>query len=168
MSTPLYREEASQALQVRLEGDVVAFIPPSITKLAFAFLVCLIAAVLFMVLEPYTEYVTATGTLMPKAGLIPFNATASGEITQLDVQLGQKVSLGQVLGSLGHVNEQVFNQQMAGITNTVLRSPATGVIGALPVLQSHISTGETIFTIVPSRPIYLSRPSTWRSLANYG
>jgi len=100
MSTePLFRAEAVQnrtAAQSHL-ADVVLARPLSFTFLTI--LACMVACSLiaFFVFGSYTKRTTATGLLVPDAGLIKVHATQLGTITQKHVREGQHVRRGDVM-----------------------------------------------------------------------
>lgn len=97
MVSPLYREEAREALKVRLEGELVALTPPSVKVLALGLLASLIALGVFSCITTYTKYTPSTGIIAPKEGLISVQAPISGEVVQLIAHQGDVVRAGQPL-----------------------------------------------------------------------
>lgn len=97
---PLFREEAREGLKVRLEGEVVAYTPPSIRRLAIALAIAAVAAGVFASTATYTRYASATGVIAPRAGLITVTAPFKGDIVSISAKLGDVVSSGQTLALL--------------------------------------------------------------------
>lgn len=101
MSKPsLFREEARQALKVRLEGEVVALTPPSLRRLTYFFVALTIAATGFSTLASYTRYVPAAGVLAPREGLVTVSAPLKGDVLSISAKQGDRVVAGQPLALL--------------------------------------------------------------------
>jgi multidrug efflux pump subunit AcrA (membrane-fusion protein) len=97
---PLFRDEARQALKVRLEGEVVAFTPPSVRRLSYVFGAVVVAAVAFASTATYTRYVPAIGQLAPLDGLVTVTAPLSGDLLSISAKQGDRVQAGQALALL--------------------------------------------------------------------
>jgi multidrug resistance efflux pump len=96
-NTPLFRDEARESLKVRLEGEVVAFTPPSLRKLAIAFGAATLLLAVFASTASYTRYTPASGVLAPRAGLVTLTAPFKGDIVSVSGKLGDRVNAGEPL-----------------------------------------------------------------------
>lgn len=103
---PLFREEAKESLKVRLEGEVVAYTPPSMRKLAVALLATLVVGGFFASTASYTRYATASGVLAPRAGLVTVTAPLKGDVVAISAKLGDTVTPGQSLALLRQTQMQ--------------------------------------------------------------
>lgn len=101
MSKPsLFRDEARQALKVRLEGEVVALTPPSVRRLTYLFAAGALVAAGFASTATYTRYVPAAGVLAPLDGLVTVTAPLTGDLLTISAKQGDRVKAGQALALL--------------------------------------------------------------------
>lgn len=105
-NTPLFRDEARESLKVRLEGEVVAFTPPSLRKLALGLAAAFVLLVGFSATATYTQYTAAMGTLAPRTGLVTLTAPFKGEVMAITGKLGARVKAGEPLAVLRQVQVQ--------------------------------------------------------------
>jgi len=105
-NTPLFRDEAREGLKVRLEGEVVAFTPPSLRKLALALAAATVVLGGFAATATYTRYAPASGTLAPRAGLITLTAPVKGDVVSVGAKLGERVIVGVPLALIRQTQAQ--------------------------------------------------------------
>jgi membrane fusion protein len=97
---PLFRDEARESLKVRLEGEVVAFTPPSLRKIAIALAATLVVLTGFAATASYTQYTAAAGILAPRSGLVTLTAPFKGDLVSITAKLGAPVKAGEPLALL--------------------------------------------------------------------
>lgn len=123
MSKPsLFRDEARQALKVRLEGEVVALTPPSMRRLTALFAACALAAAGFAGTATYTRYVPAAGVLAPLDGLVTISAPLKGDVLSISAKQGDRVSAGQPLALLRNTQVQVDGSDALAQQRTLIAS----------------------------------------------
>ena len=121
-NTPLFRDEARESLKVRLEGEVVAFTPPSLRKLAIGLAVAFTVLVGFSATATYTQYTSASGVLAPRAGLITVTAPFKGDVMSISGKLGDKVKAGEPLALLRQTQVQANGELSADRERQLLAS----------------------------------------------
>jgi membrane fusion protein len=102
----LFRDEARQALKVRLEGEVVALTPPSLRRLTYLFAAGALVVAGFAGTASYTRYVPAMGVLAPVDGLITISAPLKGDVLSISAKQGDRVRAGQPLALLRNTQVQ--------------------------------------------------------------
>lgn len=94
MPQSLFREELLRAKSSHWLGPVSLVQPLGWGLLAFAAIALASIAVLFISLASYTRRSTVSGQLVPEQGLITVLAPATGLLSWLDVQEGERVTAG--------------------------------------------------------------------------
>lgn len=105
-NSPLFRDEARDSLKVRLEGEVVAFTPPSLRKLAIALAASVLLLGGFAATATYTRYTPANGVLAPRAGLVTLTAPFKGDVVSISARLGSRVKAGEPLALMRQTQVQ--------------------------------------------------------------
>ena len=93
--SPLFRDEAVQALRAPLQGSIVLVPGASSRWWALAGLCVVLALVLLLSLGSYTRRSTVSGVLLPAEGLIRVSAPQAGVVSELLVRDGQAVRRGE-------------------------------------------------------------------------
>lgn len=126
MSKPsLFRDEARQALKVRLEGEVVALTPPSLGRLTAIFGTAAVVAFLFAGTATYTRYVAAAGVLAPLEGLVTVAAPLKGDVLTISVRQGDRVKAGQPLALLRNTQGQADGSEVLEQQRSLIASRKT-------------------------------------------
>jgi membrane fusion protein len=126
---PLFREEALQAQNTRLDGNV--FISHSLSYRNFAIfytLICLLI-VSFLYFGTYTRKINVTGLIEPESGLSKVYPTNSGNISELLVAEGDAVKKGEplvkvIMDSISDAGEYGFEQIASEINQSIERLSA--------------------------------------------
>ncbi|WP_132146379.1 HlyD family secretion protein [Luteibacter rhizovicinus] len=127
MQQALFRKEALQQRTQRSLGSVRLVPPISHRYAMLASLSFGVALICWLSFGTYTRRVHATGTLVPRAGLIDVSSKASGIVTQIFVQEGQMAVLGQPLVTLsGERSSEALGDTSASIVQA-LRSDAVRI-----------------------------------------
>ncbi len=93
----IFREESLEALQPRLQGEVILVPRMSTWWWCFSALVILAVLTAFVTLGSYTRRSTVAGHLVPAAGMIRVQTPQAGVIVERRVVEGQAVRKGDVL-----------------------------------------------------------------------
>jgi membrane fusion protein len=93
----IFREESLEALQPRLQGEVILVPRMSTWWWCFFALAILVLLLAFISLGTYTRRSTVAGQLVPEAGMIRVQTPQSGVIVERRVVEGQAVRKGDVL-----------------------------------------------------------------------
>jgi membrane fusion protein len=96
----LFRAEAINHRADRLSGDVAIAVPVAWQWISFVIFGGIIAGVIFLSLAEYARVETATGTIVPDAGVSAVMPMRSGVITRLSARDGQDVRAGAVLAAI--------------------------------------------------------------------
>ncbi|GMG85693.1 HlyD family secretion protein [Biformimicrobium ophioploci] len=100
----LFRKEAIQNSESRIDGEVLIAQPPS-ANIVIAVLVGVLGlSIVFLANGDYARRAQAVGYLRTGTGLESLSATISGRVDELGVREGQRVFPGDVLGSI--ISEQ--------------------------------------------------------------
>ena len=94
---PLFREEAVQAQEKRLEGNILLSHTLTLRNFAIFYVVLFAAIVSFLCLGSYTRKVPVVGYLEPEMGLTKVFPTSSGKAGALYVEEGDVVKKGDPL-----------------------------------------------------------------------
>lgn len=96
----MFRTEAINHRADRLSGDVAIAVPVAWQWIGFVIFGGIIAAVIFLSLAGYARVETATGAIVPDAGVSAVMPMRSGVISSLAVRDGQDVKAGMALASI--------------------------------------------------------------------
>lgn len=96
----MFRAEAVNHNSDRLSGDVVIAVPLSWQWIGFVLFGGIIAGVIFLSLARYARVETASGTVVPDAGVSVVMPMRSGVISSLYVRDGQEVKAGTELAAI--------------------------------------------------------------------
>ncbi|GGX57837.1 HlyD family secretion protein [Saccharospirillum salsuginis] len=111
MSNSLFREQARQAYQKRLNGQVRIATNPGHWWMAGLLLTMVIVIVVFFVLAEYTPKSTAAGTLVPEEGMVKVFPSSVGIVTDLHVAEGDVVKAGDALATVSFETNTSGNRQ---------------------------------------------------------
>lgn len=96
----LFRKEVVEARQTRLYGQVLIATPISFWFVT-AFLSTLIGAlIVFLATASFARIETVPGAVVPSDGIVHVRAPGSGVLSEFDLQEGQSVLRGQVVGRI--------------------------------------------------------------------
>ncbi len=96
----LYRPEALDHAQRRLDGEVVLFTPLSSRFLTSLAIGCVLLGLTFASTATYSSKENVSGWVAPSDGLIQATAIAGGRVTKIYVKEGQRVSAGEPIAAL--------------------------------------------------------------------
>lgn len=94
---PLFRQEALNARNPRLLGDIVLTPRISMTAVSIVAAAMGLAVIALLIFGSYTRRATVAGQLEPSAGVIRVNTPQSGVIVEKRVRDGQLVEKGDIL-----------------------------------------------------------------------
>jgi membrane fusion protein len=98
--TPLFRAEAVQSAQEPLHGPVTVIMPPSAFSGAALSVITLAMLALAAFVVEVPQRTSAVGVLMPPEGFTKIVAETAGQVIDVRVTAGDRVSAGQALLSL--------------------------------------------------------------------
>jgi membrane fusion protein len=96
----MFRVEVEAARADRLTGEVIVTLPRAWQWVGVILLGTVAAALLFLSFASYARVETATGTIVPEAGVVSVMSNRPGVIANLPVRDGQMVLAGTVLASI--------------------------------------------------------------------
>jgi membrane fusion protein len=96
----LFRTEAINHRADRLSGDVTIAVPIAWQWIGFVIFGGIIAGAVFLSLAGYARVETATGMIVPDAGVSAVMPMRSGVISSVSVHDGQEVKAGMALASI--------------------------------------------------------------------
>ena len=96
----MFRSEVINHRADRLSGDVTIAVPIAWQWIGFVIFGGIVAGVIFLSLAGYARVETATGTIVPDAGVSAVMPMRSGVISSLSVRDGQDVKEGMVLAEI--------------------------------------------------------------------
>lgn len=109
---PLYLDEAVEAQNERLEGNVLLLRPVGHTLFAGFFLVVIATLILFISFGSYSRKATVLGSLKPTEGITKIYADGRGIVSEIFVSAGEVVKKGQPIARL---NRDQFMSDMENI-----------------------------------------------------
>ncbi|TXI84900.1 MAG: secretion protein HlyD, partial [Cupriavidus sp.] len=90
----LFRQEVAQARAERLAGDVAIATPMSWQIISYLLFGSLLAGVIFIATAEYARVESASGAVVPDAGLAMIVPTRAGVVSAIRVQEGAYVTAG--------------------------------------------------------------------------
>ena len=114
----LFRTEALDRQQQRLQGEVSLTRPPALVWLTWLIGGIALLSLLFLVTGNYQRKQTAMGLLQPELGVIRLQATAAGVVSQVLVKEGDTVVQGQPLLQL---SSRLYAQGQPELNATLLQ-----------------------------------------------
>ena len=116
----LFRTQVIEQKTDRLHGDVLLLPRISHSILIVFLLVWLVAVGIWLATSSYARKETVIGWLEPSAGVVRLYPEASGQIKQILVKEGDKVSAGTVLAKLNTSVIQTNLSELDKMTTTYL------------------------------------------------
>lgn len=159
MTVQLFRAEVIEAKRDRLEGNVVAAVPPSsrLYTIVIATVVAIVAAIL--IFGSYATTARVRGIVAYDAGIARVYPSAAAEIRQFHVRNGQFVRAGQPLVTLslaqgvdgvGSQLEQLANQD-AELARQIELAAAASLAETAALDQQRASLGASIASLERQR-----------------
>lgn len=94
---PLFRREAVESSTNRLHGEVSLAVPMSWQTIGFLLFGALVVVSAFLLLASYSRIEKVQGVIAPDRGVAGIVARRGGVLSEIKVEEGQSVSVGQVL-----------------------------------------------------------------------
>jgi len=111
--------------------------------LIFVALAAIGGAVAYWIYDSYNYYRTDDAQISGK--IVNVSAPVSGTLTSLSVKQGDKVTAGQIIGSITPAPSASTNGNSAGPTSLDLNSPMNGTILQVPAVQGQgVAPGLTV------------------------
>lgn len=139
----LFRKEAVETFKNRVSG--VVLLTPTISQTVISvsiFTMCSII-IAFLCFASYSENRKVNGWIEPNTGLISVYAPKQGQIEDVSVTLGQEVSIGDPLITIG-------TSDLQGESNHryVIRSPVDGVITNINLVNGQFSSQNASLIVI--------------------
>lgn len=90
---PLFRPQAMRERQQGWLGETRLAVPPSFSLWATVSLIFVVVMLVWMISGTYTRRERVKGYVVPESGLVRLRAKVSGEIGELHVREGDRLSL---------------------------------------------------------------------------
>lgn len=117
-SKPLFRPEALESRRRTVLGSTQVNTPPAFWAVSLLAIAFVMAATAYLYVGHYTRRATVDGTLVPAAGLMTLNATSAGQVIEVAVHQGEKVSAGQTLAEFDNpLDSAALGNTLAVITS---------------------------------------------------
>src|SRR5690606_4360602 len=123
INSDLFRKEAVSAHKNRISGVVLLSPTVSHTWISIVVLTFSLILITFLCFASYSEQVKVSGWIEPKEGLTSVYSERHGHITSILVVVGQEVSAGDSLMSIGVVDSQSNKRK-----DYLIQSPVDGII----------------------------------------
>ena len=145
--TQLFRTEALQQKKDRLSGEVAIAVPVKWQLIGYLIFGSLAAALIFLSLASYARVETVTGTIVPDKGVASIVPNRRGVITEMLVEDGQSVGMGDTLVAIRAEEDSASGVSALAMTEQAIAQQDASLLAQLTATQRTASAQRSQISV---------------------